>query len=105
MPGTDRIALEQIKPRIGLELLHTEGDLLIILIEAQNNRVDLLTHRNDLRRMFDMLRPAHLGDMDKTFDALFDLDECSVICQRDNFAVDLRADWIPDIDVFPRMRL
>ena len=43
--------------------------------------------------------------MNKTFDSLFDLDECTVIGERDDFAVDFRPDWIFVLNVFPWMRL
>ena len=36
-----------------------------------------------------MLCPAHLGDMDKPFDARSDFDECTVVSEDDDLTLDL----------------
>ena len=55
--------------------------------------------------MLDMLGPAHLRNMNKAFNALFNLDECAVIRERDDLAVYFCSDRIFILDIFSRMRL
>src|SRR5678815_4720058 len=101
----DRIFLRQHHPRILLRLLHSERDLLLVRIDLQHHCFDRLTNRNELRRMANVARPAHLADVHETFDAWLELDECAVIGDRDNLARHARADGILLRDILPRIAL
>ncbi len=53
--------------------------------------------------MLDALAPRHLGDVNQSLDARFELDERAVVGQADDLAVDARADRIPVHHVRPRI--
>ena len=61
--------------------------------------------RDELRRMTDVARPAHLADVHEAFDARLELDERAVVRDRDDLARDARADRILLGDVLPRIAL
>ena len=44
--------------------------------------------------MLNLFSPGHFGNVNQTFDALFDLDKSAVILDADNLTSDLGADWI-----------
>src|SRR5205814_10140359 len=50
-----------------------------------------------------LLRPRHLADVDQSFHAFLELDECAVVGQRDHAAVYLRAERVTHGDVRPRV--
>ncbi len=103
--GARRIALRDARPRIGLELLHSEGNLLPLLVDVQDLDLDELPERHHLTRMTNMLSPTHFGNVDEAFDALLELDERSVIRDRDDLALDRLVFRVLLFDVLPRMRL
>src|SRR3954465_895195 len=55
--------------------------------------------------MTDVPRPAHLADVDESFDARLELDESAVVRDRDHFATHARADRILLGDILPRIAL
>ena len=61
--------------------------------------------RDQLRGVLDVARPAHLGDVHQTLDALLQLDERAVVGDRDHLAAHARADRVLLLDVLPRIRL
>ena len=52
-------------PRMSLELLQTESDSLLVLIEIEDNDIDLLVEGNNLLRMVDSA-PGEVCDVDET---------------------------------------
>ena len=66
--GADRVALDQLDPRILGGLLQTQGDALALQIDVQNLDLDLVADLDDLGRMVDVV-PGQLGDVDQTVDA------------------------------------
>src|SRR6185503_10700333 len=103
--GADRILLRQHHPRILLRLLHAERDLLLVRIDLEHDRFDGFTDRNQLRRVTDVARPAHLADVHQAFDARLQLDERAVVGDRDHLAADAGADRILLGDILPRIAL
>ena len=55
--------------------------------------------------MLHPLRPAHLADVDEALDALLELDERAVVGERDDLALDARADRILLVGAVPRVLL
>src|SRR5689334_19963201 len=104
-PRADRILLRQHHPRILLRLLHAERDLLLVRIDLEHHCFDRLTNRNELRRMADVAGPAHLADVNETFDARLQLDERAVVSDRNHLTRHARADRILLCDVLPRVAL
>src|SRR5262249_39722706 len=95
----------QHHPRILLGLLHAERDLLFVRIDLEDDRLDGLADRHELRRMANVARPAHLADVNEAFDARLELDERTVVRDADHLARDARADRILVGDVLPRVAL
>src|SRR5687767_2387630 len=102
---TDRVLERQHHPRILLRLLHAERDLLLVRIDLEHDRFDRLADAHELRRVTNVARPAHLADVHETFDARLELDERTVVRDRDDLAGHARADRILRRDVLPRIRL
>src|SRR5262249_39638819 len=92
--GTHWILQRQHHPRILLRLLHAERNLLFVRIDLEHHRLDGLADRNKLRRMTNVARPAHLTDVNEPFDAGFELDERTVVRNRDDLPGNARADRI-----------
>src|SRR6478752_5613732 len=101
----DRVLERQYHPRILLRLLHAERDLLLVRIDLEHDRFDRLADADELRRMTNVARPAHLADVHEAFDARLQLDERTVVRDRDDLARDARADRILVGDVLPRVAL
>src|SRR5262249_11398673 len=53
----------------------------VVWIDVQDDHLDHLAHLHDLGGMRDLLGPRHLRDVDQSFDAPFQLDECAVVDQ------------------------
>src|SRR5438034_5791016 len=102
---SNRILEREHDPRILFRLFHTERDLLLVRIDLEHHGFDRLTDGNQLRRMPHVERPAHLADVDKTFDARLELDKGAVIRDRHNLALHACSDGILFRDVLPRIRM
>ena len=97
----DRVLLRNERPRVDLDLLHTEGDFLLLLLDLEDDHLDLVADRDDLVRVVDALRPRHLGDVNETLDARLELDEGTVREHVDDLAADARADGVLGLDRRP----
>src|SRR5439155_776848 len=95
----------QRHPRILLGLFHAERDLLLRLVHFEHDRLDRFADRHELRRMPDVSRPAHLGDVHQAFDTRLELDECAVVRDRDDLALHARSNRILRRDVLPGIGL
>src|SRR5690606_11455642 len=73
--GAWRVAIGEAAPRIGLGLAERQRDALLLGVELEDHRVDLVTLGDDLLGMADALGPAHLAYVDEALEARFDLDE------------------------------
>ena len=100
-----RVLLVERQPRIRLDLLEAERDLLVGLVDLEHHRLDDVADVDDLRRVPHVARPRHLGHVDQALDALLELDECAVVGDRDHLALDAVADLVLVLDAFPRIGL
>src|SRR5206468_4624863 len=100
-----RVLERQHHPRILLRLLHAERDLLLVRIDLQYHGLDRLADADELRRMADVARPAHLADVHEAFDARLQFDEGAVVRDADDLPLDARTDRILLGDVLPRVAL
>ena len=100
---TRRVLHRQCQPRIFLDLLHTERNLLVVRIDLEHHRLDVLSNRNDLRGVPHVTGPGHLRDVDQTLDALLKLDEGTIVRNRDDTAPNTRTDRILLVDIGPRV--
>ena len=64
-------------PRVRSQLLETESDTFLLLIEVEDNDVDLLVELQELVRVVNA-SPAEVGDVDKTIHAS-EVDEDTVV--------------------------
>src|SRR5262245_13927857 len=101
----DRVLERQHHPRILLRLFHAERDLLLVRIDLEDDGFNRLADRDELRGVADVSCPAHLADVHETLDARLELDERTVVRDRDDLPRDARADRILVGDVLPRIRL
>src|SRR5262249_3349021 len=81
-----RIALGHLVPRIGLHLLHAQGDFLLLLVDVEDLHLDLIADGDQLAGVVDALGPAHLADVHQALDARLQLDEGAVAHDVDHLA-------------------
>ena len=98
-----RIFLREDFPRIACLLAESERDLLAFLVDVEHNSFDFFADADHITGFGDALGPGHFGDMDQTFDPLFDFDECTVRHDVDNTSFDDVADGIFGFDFIPRV--
>ena len=65
----------QLLPRILLELLVTKAQTAVSYVDVKYNNLDLSTDLGELIRVFDLLGPAQVADVDQTVNAFLDLYE------------------------------
>src|SRR5215510_6370046 len=99
----DLITLVQRLPRVLLHLLHAETDPTRPWIDAQHFNLNQVTRINYLARMLDALGPAHLGDMDQSFNTALEFNECAVVSNTRDFSVYTRAHRKTLFDAGPRI--
>src|ERR1017187_2201891 len=78
-----------VLPRIGAQLLQSQGDALTLAIELENAHVDLFTDLDHLGGVFHAL-PCHIRDMQQSIDAA-QIDESTVIGEILDHTLDDRA--------------
>src|SRR5271165_1869039 len=64
----DGITLRSVKPRIGSELLESQGYALLVAIELQHLYLDLVADLHQIARMGEA-SPRHIGDVQQAIDA------------------------------------
>ena len=101
--GAHWVAELDFVPWVGVELANAEGDLLLLDADAENDGRDFLTDFENIARTSDALDPGEFGHMDKTFNTTLDFDECAVWKELGDAALDVLADRILALDVFPRI--
>src|SRR6202041_321385 len=75
--SADRIALGCVEPRIRRELLESERDALLVLVELQHLHLDLVANVDEVAGM-GQAAPAHIRDMEQAIEAA-QIDECAVV--------------------------
>jgi hypothetical protein len=99
------VLVREEHPRIGLELLETEADALGARVDLEHLALDLLADLEELRRVLDLLGPAHLAHVDEALDARLQLHEGAVVGDRHDLAADLLARGVRLFGVVPRIFL
>ena len=97
----DRVIVADHVPWVGLQLAQAERDLLLLLLDAEDDRVELLADLEQLGGLRDALCPGHLGDVHEALDARLDLDEGPIGHEVDHLAADLGADRELAVDLVP----
>ena len=73
--GADWEFALDFEPGVGECLLETERDPPLLRLDGENDGVDAVALLEHVAGMTDLFAPGHLRDMDKAFEAGFDLDE------------------------------
>ncbi len=82
------VGLAEALPGVLFDLLHAQGDALVLDVDVQNDGVHIVAGADHLGGVLDALGPAHLGDMHQALDALFQLNERAVIGEVHDLAAD-----------------
>ena len=99
--SANRIVVNSHFPRIFLKLAEAKGDLLLFLRYAQDNSFNFVANLQNFRGLGNALCPGELSNVNKAFNTVFKLDECAVIDQVDNFALDVCADRVLALNSVP----
>ena len=90
-------------PRIRSALFDAEADTTLFGIDFQNFNFNFLRSGNDFARMYVFAGPAHFGNMDKAFNAVFQFNECAVIGDIGNFSFVDFANFVFVSNCLPRV--
>src|SRR5690349_10828821 len=90
-------------PRVLLHLLHAETDAARARIDAQHFNLDHVAGIDYLARMLHALGPAHLRNMDETFNARLELNKRTVISNACNASTHTRTNRKTFLDAGPRI--
>ncbi len=93
------------QPGILAELLDAQGDALIVAIDVQNPRLDLVALLKAIGGVLDPLAPGEVRDVHQAVDAFVDADEDSEVGDVPHIALDDRADRPGHLDAFPGVLL
>src|SRR2546422_5175988 len=104
-PRAHRVALGDGGPRIGLDLLEPERDALVLAVEVQDLRLELLPLLEDLRGVAHVARPRHVGDVQEPVDPGLELDERAEIGEVPDAPQHARAGLVALLDRRPGIGL
>jgi len=88
-------------PRIGLKLLDTKGDALILLLDFQNDGFHFVALLENFGGMIDLAGPAHIGHVDHAVDAFFQSHKSAVGSKVANLALDDGTNRETGFDIRP----
>ena len=100
----NRILVSKAVPWIGLALFQPQRDTTLGFINFQHHHFYFLRSGNDFARMNIFLHPRHFRNMNKTFNAFFQLNKCTIIGDIGDLAAEFGANRIFRSNAFPRIR-
>src|SRR5690606_29525211 len=103
--GAERIAALDVVPRIRLELLDAQRELLVLLVDLEDDRLHLVALLELLAGVLDLLRPRDVRDVHEAVDALLESDEDPEVGDVADRAAHVGADRVLLLDQAPRVRL
>src|SRR5689334_12627641 len=68
-------------PRVSTQLLNTNSDSLVCLIDFQNDGFNFVTLSENFPRMINFPRPGDIRNVNHSIKALFQFNESSVACE------------------------
>src|SRR6266581_4263787 len=86
----DLVLLEPVAPDV-VDLLDTQRHAPVARLDVEHHDIHFFTNFGDLRRVLDLLVPAHLRHVYQAFDALFQLHEHAVVHDSDDLALHFTA--------------
>ena len=100
---TDWVVGLRHRPGIGGRLTDRKRDTAPIAVDAQDFDADVVANLQLLRRMPQAARPRDFRNMNKTLNALFQLNENTVFHEASDLAVNDASGWIVVIHSRPRI--
>ena len=76
----------KILPWVWLALFHAQADAAFVFVDVQNHHFHFVAQLNDFAWVYIFVGPIHFGNVNQTFDALFNFYECAVVGQVRYFA-------------------
>ena len=98
-----RVTEVDLIPRVGFEVADGEGELLLVLADADDDGLDLLAFLENVAGPGDAPGPGQLGDVDETLDAGFQLHKGAVGDEAGDLAANLEVDRVFLGDLVPRI--
>ena len=92
------------QPRVLLDLLHSQGDLLVFRVYLQDYRFNLVADSNELGGMAYVSGPGHLGDVNQSFHTLLQFHESAIVGDRYDLANDPNSNGVLLVDFRPGVR-
>ncbi len=87
-----------------MRLAETEGDLLVVGVDAKHGSLHDVANLDEFGRMIDLAGPGEFGDVDEAFQAFFQFHKSAVRQKIDNFAFHDGAGGILLVDIQPGVR-
>ena len=102
--AANRILGADVLPRILGKLLETKGNLVSIAVDAEDACLNFVTYLEELLSAVQTWAPRHFGNVNESFYARFNLDECAVVSDEDNLTLNGVAFLEGWIEGIPRPR-
>ena len=90
-------------PRVLFKLLVTQAQTTVFFVDFQYLNLDFCANLREFRRMFDLLGPRKVGDMNQAVYAFFYLNEYAEVCKVAYFGRMFGTHGVFLFDVFPRI--
>ena len=74
-------------PGVLFELLVTEREAAVVLVDFENNNLDVGANLSELRGVLDLLGPREVRDMDKAVNAFFEFNKYTEVGEVANLGV------------------
>src|SRR5205823_5080895 len=92
--AADRVLRGQLRPWIRMELLDAEGEALVLDVDVQHHRLDLVALLVQIAGVLDALGPGDVADVHEAIDALLHSYEDAEVGDVAHLAADDRSDGI-----------
>src|SRR5262245_19093495 len=102
--GAHVIPFREAVPWIVLDLFHSETDPPGLWIDAEHFHLNSVSRVDEFARVLHPLRPAHLRDMDETFNTRLEFDEGAIVGDAGHLSSDASIGWKALLDCFPVIR-
>ena len=103
--GAERVAGLHVLPRVGRELLDAQAEALLVDVDVEDHRLDLVALLEVIRRVLDLVGPGDVGHVDEAVDALLDADEETEVRDVADLAAHHGADRVALLEQLPRVGL
>src|SRR3954466_12668327 len=92
--AADRVLVRELGPWIRVELLDAQREALVLDVDVEHHRLDLVALLVEVARVLDALGPADVRDVHQAVDALLHADEDAEVGDVADLAADERPDGV-----------